>query len=144
MAHPQGVDPKSLADIQRYAKLFWLNNGPYNNLTARKFVLTITPAAFKAAVDASAKSGARFATGEAVGTVNPFNHVHLNIGWPGEEYNPLLLRLVQFDDRVPPTIPRGGVRLFDENGELFKQRAKGRLLVRGRVQVVVDAPETNA
>jgi sugar lactone lactonase YvrE len=85
------------------------------------------------------KRGARFATGEVVGTVNPFNHVHLNVGWPGEEYNPLLLRLLHFEDTVPPTIPRGGVRLFDEDGELFKQRAKGRLLIHGHVQVVVDA-----
>jgi hypothetical protein len=71
--------------------------------------------------------------------VNPFNHVHMNVGWPGEEYNPLLLRLAQFEDTVSPTIPRGGVRLFDENGELLKQRVKGRLLVHGRVQIVVDA-----
>ena len=44
VAYPQGVDAATLAEIQRYAKLFWLNNGPYNNLTARKFVLTCTPA----------------------------------------------------------------------------------------------------
>jgi hypothetical protein len=85
------------------------------------------------------KRGARFATGEVVGTVNPFNHVHLNVGWPGEEYNPLLLRLVHFEDTVPPTIRAGGVRLFDEYGEPLKQRVKGRLVVHGRVQIVVDA-----
>ncbi len=28
--------------IERYTKLFWLNNGPYHNLTARKFVLECT------------------------------------------------------------------------------------------------------
>ena len=39
VAHPQGIDPATLAEIQRYTKLFWINNGPYNNLTARKFVL---------------------------------------------------------------------------------------------------------
>src|SRR5687768_17488939 len=38
IAHPQGVDAAALREIQRYAKLFWINNGPYNNLTARKFV----------------------------------------------------------------------------------------------------------
>jgi dipeptidyl-peptidase-3 len=65
VAHPQGVDPASLAEIERYAKLFWLNNGPYNNLTARKFVLKLTPDAFKAAVHASAKTGgARYQTGQ--------------------------------------------------------------------------------
>jgi dipeptidyl-peptidase-3 len=64
VAHPQGVDPAVLAEIQRYTKLFWLNNGPYNNLTARKFVLKITPDQLWAAVQAAAKGGARFYTGE--------------------------------------------------------------------------------
>jgi dipeptidyl-peptidase-3 len=63
VAHPAGVDPAVLAEIQRYTKLFWLNNGPYNNLTARKFVLKITPAQLKDAVMAAAKTGgARFMT----------------------------------------------------------------------------------
>ena len=35
----EGVDRGSLAEITRYTKLFWINTGPYNNLTARKFVL---------------------------------------------------------------------------------------------------------
>src|SRR5262245_41906526 len=39
VSHPQGIDAATLADIQRYTKLFWINSGPYNNLTARKFVL---------------------------------------------------------------------------------------------------------
>ena len=46
VAHPQGIDPATFAEIQRYTKLFWINNGPYNNLTARKFVLKTTPEAF--------------------------------------------------------------------------------------------------
>ena len=49
-AHPQGIDPASFAEIQRYTKYFWINNGPYNNLTARKFLMKATPAAFAAAV----------------------------------------------------------------------------------------------
>jgi dipeptidyl-peptidase-3 len=60
IAHPQGVDPASLREIQRYTKLFWLNNGQYNNLTARKFVLNLTPQALAAAVKAAATSGATF------------------------------------------------------------------------------------
>ena len=59
VAHPAGVDQASLSEIQRYTKLFWLNNGPYNNLTSRKFVLKLTPDQLKAAVDASARAGAR-------------------------------------------------------------------------------------
>jgi dipeptidyl-peptidase-3 len=60
IAHPQGVDPASLREIQRYTKLFWLNNGQYNNLTARKFELNLTPQALAAAVKAAAASGATF------------------------------------------------------------------------------------
>lgn len=62
LTHPEGMDPATLAEIQRYTKLFWLNSGPYNNLTARKFVLRCTPDAFRAAVHASARAGARFPT----------------------------------------------------------------------------------
>ena len=60
VTHPAGIEPQTLAEIQRYTKLFWLNTGPYNNLTARKFVLKCTPEAFAAAAAAAAKSGARF------------------------------------------------------------------------------------
>ena len=68
LVHPAGVDPASLREIQRYAKLFWINNGPYNNLTARKFVLKLTPQALAAAVQAATASGARFTppAGESV------------------------------------------------------------------------------
>jgi sugar lactone lactonase YvrE len=85
------------------------------------------------------KRGARFSSGDPVGTANPFNHVHLNIGWPGEEYNPLRFRLVQFEDSVAPTIARRGISLFREDGTAFTERRRGRLLVDGRVQIVVDA-----
>ncbi len=46
-------DAVTLAEIRRYTKLFWLNTGPYNNLTARKFVLACTPEAFTAAAQAA-------------------------------------------------------------------------------------------
>ena len=58
VAHPQGVDAATLAQVQRYAKLFWINNGPYNNLTAQKFLLQTTPEAFAAAVKTAVKNGA--------------------------------------------------------------------------------------
>src|SRR5215210_4284501 len=46
VTHPDGVDRATLAEITRYTKLFWINSGPYNNLTAKKFVLDCTPEAF--------------------------------------------------------------------------------------------------
>jgi dipeptidyl-peptidase-3 len=62
LTHPAGIDPKTLGEIQRYTKLFWINTGPYNNLTARKFVLNTTPDAFAQAAHAAVKSGATMPT----------------------------------------------------------------------------------
>jgi sugar lactone lactonase YvrE len=106
-------------------------------IDASQFVPTLTAGGVLSRI--RIKRGARFATGDVIGTVNPFNHVHLNVGWPGEEYNPLRFGLVQFADSVPPTIAPGGIRLFDESGQPLKKRDKGRLLVSGAVHVVVDA-----
>jgi dipeptidyl-peptidase-3 len=68
ITHPGGVDPEALAEIERYTKLFWINNGPFNNLTARKFVLRVTPAELAAAVAAAIADGAELplADGETV------------------------------------------------------------------------------
>jgi dipeptidyl-peptidase-3 len=60
LTHGERVPPDTRAEIERYTKLFWINTGPYNNLTSRKFVLTCTPAAFAAAAHAAAKAGAEF------------------------------------------------------------------------------------
>src|SRR6478672_4410258 len=49
VTHAEGLEPATLDEIVRYTKLFWINTGPYNNLTARKFVLKCTPQAFKEA-----------------------------------------------------------------------------------------------
>ncbi|MEQ1756771.1 MAG: gluconolaconase [Vicinamibacterales bacterium] len=85
------------------------------------------------------KRGSRYAVGEAMGTTNAFNHVHLNVGWPREEINPLAARLVQFRDTVQPTIAQRGIHLLDSTGNEFKTRARGRLTVTGPVRIVVDA-----
>jgi hypothetical protein len=60
VTHAAGVDRSALDEITRYTKLFWINTGPYNNLTSRKFVLACTPDAFAAAAHAAAQAGARF------------------------------------------------------------------------------------
>jgi dipeptidyl-peptidase-3 len=60
ITHPDGVDAATLGEITRYAKLFWLNTGPHNNLTARKFVPRCPAPTFAAAVRAAAKAGASF------------------------------------------------------------------------------------
>jgi dipeptidyl-peptidase-3 len=55
-----GIDRATLEEITRYTKLFWINTGPYNNLTSRKFVLTCAPSALAAAAHAAARNGAVF------------------------------------------------------------------------------------
>jgi len=60
LRHAQQVEPVVLAEIRRYTKLFWINTGPFNNLTARKFVLKVTRDQLAAAIAAAARAGARF------------------------------------------------------------------------------------
>jgi len=60
LVHGDAVAPDVLAKIRRYAKLFWINSGPHNNLTARKFVLMCRPAELLEAARAAANAGARF------------------------------------------------------------------------------------
>jgi dipeptidyl-peptidase-3 len=88
LTHAARVDPATLREIERYTKLFWINSGPHNNLTARKFVLKCTPAAFAAAVKAAAAEGARF----------PLR--------PGEALDAMLARLepLFFDPAVDPIV----------------------------------------
>jgi dipeptidyl-peptidase III len=58
LRHPAGVPARVLAEIRRYTKLFWINSGPYNNLTARKFLLEVDPQELVDAVTTAARSGA--------------------------------------------------------------------------------------
>jgi dipeptidyl-peptidase III len=58
LTHASDVDPATRDEIQRYTKLFWVNTGAYNNLTARKFVLTCGPERFAAAAHAAVRAGA--------------------------------------------------------------------------------------
>ncbi|MBI4475938.1 MAG: peptidase M49 [Acidobacteria bacterium] len=65
ITHPAGIDPAALGEIQRYLKLFWINTGPFNNLTARKFVLNLPPQALLGAVKTAATNGAKFQAPQA-------------------------------------------------------------------------------
>jgi dipeptidyl-peptidase III len=63
-----GVPEKTLAELTRYTKLFWLNTGPYNNLTARKFLLDLDRKRVIEAMEVAAINGAKFrlAEGESI------------------------------------------------------------------------------
>ncbi len=60
LTHGTDIAPHVLAEIRRYTKLFWINTGAYNNITARKFVLLLTPHELADAVAAAARAGAEF------------------------------------------------------------------------------------
>ena len=88
VAHGGGVDPATRGEIERYTKLFWINTGPYDNLTAQKFVLRCTPDAFRAAAHAAVSGGADVPVKS------------------GETLDQLLARLepMFFDPRVDPIV----------------------------------------
>jgi sugar lactone lactonase YvrE len=85
------------------------------------------------------RRGTRLRVGDALGTINRMYHVHMNLGPPGAEMNPLALPLAGFTDKTPPVIEREGVLLFDESGRALKEKRGGRLLLKGRVRIVLDA-----
>lgn len=85
------------------------------------------------------KRGTRFNPGDTVGTVNKMYHVHMNVGPPGGEINPLSLSPIGFTDTIAPTIEKDGIQLFDSSGTRLKEKQGDRLLVRGPVRIVVDA-----
>ena len=89
------------------------------------------------------RRGARFKPGEALGTINRMYHVHMNVGPPGAEINPLTLSPVGFVDRVDPVIEKDGIQLFDQSGTRLSEIQAGRLLVHGSVNIVVDAFDRN-
>lgn len=83
--------------------------------------------------------GARFKAGEAVGTLNPMNHVHLIAGRSGAEMNALdALILPGASDTRTPTIEK--VSLFDENWREIETDADGaRINLGGKIRVTARA-----
>ncbi|HTE05948.1 MAG TPA: hypothetical protein VK824_07110 [Planctomycetota bacterium] len=58
LTHPAGMDAATLAELQRYTTLFWVNNGPHNSYTSRKNLLALTPEQLDAAVAQGRRNGA--------------------------------------------------------------------------------------
>lgn len=54
----EGVAKATVAEVRRYAKLSWLNSGPFNHLTGRKFVLGCRRADFEELVRLAERRGA--------------------------------------------------------------------------------------
>jgi dipeptidyl-peptidase III len=60
LRHAAAVDPDVLDAIRQYTKLFWINSGPFNNLTARRFVMRVTADRLRDALIAVAANGGVF------------------------------------------------------------------------------------
>jgi dipeptidyl-peptidase-3 len=88
LRHAAGVPSRIVDEVRRYTKLFWINSGPFNNVTARKFVLKLSPEDLLTAVRAAARGGA----------VLPLRD--------GESLDALVARLAPmfFDPQVDPVV----------------------------------------
>ena len=92
------------------------------------------------AVNVRVIRGAKFQAGEAIGTLNAYNHVHLIAGRSGAEMNALdALILPNVSDKIAPTIDK--LSLFDEHWQPLgeTQNANSRINLNGKTRVVVRA-----
>ncbi len=83
--------------------------------------------------------GAKFEAGEAIGTLNPMNHVHLVAGRRGNEMNALdALILPGVSDKRTPTIE--SVALFDQHwSEIEIGKESGKFELSGKTRIVVKS-----
>ena len=68
------------------------------------------------------KRGTRFRPGDAVGTVNRMYHVHMNVGPPSAEVNPLTLSPIGFRDNKPPTIEKNAFNCSSSQANSFLKK----------------------
>lgn len=85
------------------------------------------------------RRGTRFAAGDAIGTLNNQNHVHLIAGNVGRELNALAaLELPDVKDTVAPVIEKNGISFFDASWREIRGSDKNeRIEVTGNVRLVV-------
>lgn len=83
--------------------------------------------------------GTKFKAGEAIGTLNTFNHVHLIAGRTGREMNALdALILPGLEDSRQPKIEN--VSIYSENwDELETKKSSERINLEGEIRIVVQA-----
>ena len=62
LTHASGLPLHVVDEVRRYTKLFWINSGPHNGVTARKLLLRLTPDEWVGAVVAAADGGAPLLT----------------------------------------------------------------------------------
>lgn len=77
VAHPEGIPDTVYQAILTYAKLFWINNGPYDNITSLKYTIACSPGEFRSAVLKALENGADVGHSaetldQALARLNPF------------------------------------------------------------------------
>jgi len=85
------------------------------------------------------RRGTRFAVGDALGTINPMAHVHMEYHPGGAMVNPLTLPFAGLRDTVAPRIQ--GIALYDAGGRRLPAKKGRRLVVAralGQVAIVAD------
>ena len=88
LTHPDGIDMTVLSQITRYTKLFWINNGMYDNLTSRKFVPSCSYDDFTIAAQQAQQNGARFGHPDRESLVQKLQRLKDVIF--NEDYEPIL------------------------------------------------------
>lgn len=106
ITHPAGIDTSVLRKITKYAKLFWINNGFYDNITSHKIVPECTFEEFKRAAETAQKNGVDLGlkSGEALtGKLESLRRVMFD-----ESYEPMLT------DKTPghDWVKESGVNLY--------------------------------
>ena len=85
------------------------------------------------------RRGTRFAVGDALGTINPMAHVHMEYHPGGAVANPLTLPFVGLRDTVVPRVQ--GIALYDAEGRRLPAKKGQRVRVArslGQVAIVAD------
>lgn len=95
-SHSAGIDGTVLAKVTKYLKLFWINNGFYDNLTSKKFTPECSVEEFRHAAQAAQKNGASaVVSGESLEATldrlrevifNPEHDAMLTNKTPGEDW----------------------------------------------------------
>ncbi len=83
--------------------------------------------------------GTKFEAGEAIGTLNSFNHVHLIAGRIGAEMNALdALSFPNIQDKIAPIIEK--ISLFGENwNPIETEKPNQRIKLSGKIRIVARA-----
>lgn len=94
--NPAGIPPSVHQSLTEYLKLFWINNGFYDNLTSAKFVPSITFEEFRAAAENAERNGSQrvraheslAATAERLKAImfDPARDARLTNKSPGEDW----------------------------------------------------------